>query len=72
MMCLWASYKKKNIYINVAGSYLDVLFINKPSRWVFSRLLSSHAGGPGSIPDRDMSDLGPIVRDGDYLEKVSL
>jgi hypothetical protein len=70
MMCLWASYKKK-IY-KCRGLISRCSNIKKASRWVFSRVLSSHAGGPGSNPDRDMSDLGPLVQDGDYLEKVSL
>ena len=36
--------------------------IDKLSGWLFSRVLASHAGGPGSIPGRDMSVLGPLVR----------
>ncbi len=32
---------------------------DKLSRWLFSRVLASHAGGPGSNPGRDMSVLGP-------------
>ena len=34
------------------------LAINKLSGWLFSRVLVSHAGGPVSNPDRDMSVLG--------------
>jgi len=69
MMCLWESYKKK-IWINVAGSYVPI--INKLSRWLFSRVLASHARSPSPIPGRDMSVLGPLVKDGDDLGKVSL
>ena len=29
--------------------------INKLPGWLFSRVLASHAGGPGLIPGRDMS-----------------
>ncbi len=36
--------------------------INKLLRWFFSRVLASHEGGPGSIPGRDMSVLGPLFR----------
>ncbi len=32
---------------------------NKLFEWGFSRVLASH-GGPGSIPGRDMSILGPV------------
>ncbi len=28
---------------------------NKLFEWLFSRVLASHHGGPGSIPGRDMS-----------------
>jgi hypothetical protein len=31
------------------------------SEWLFSRVLASRAGGPGSIPGRDMSVSGPLV-----------
>jgi hypothetical protein len=36
-----------------------------------SRMLAFHCGGPGSIPGRDMSVLGPLVSDGDVLGQVS-
>ncbi len=38
--------------------------------WLFSRVLSSHCGGPGSIPGRDMSVLGSLVEDEDDLGQV--
>ncbi len=58
----------------VVGSYVDVpntLAINKLFEWLFSRVLASHRGGPGSIPGRDMSVSGPLVKDGDDLGQVS-
>jgi hypothetical protein len=36
----------------------------KLSRWLFSRVLASHAGGQGSSPGRDMSALA-LVRSRD-------
>jgi hypothetical protein len=35
--------------------------IDKLSGWLFSGVLASHAGGPGSNPGRDASVLGPLV-----------
>jgi hypothetical protein len=35
------------------------LSAKKLSRWLFSRVLASHAGSPGPIPGRDMTSLGP-------------
>jgi hypothetical protein len=35
--------------------------INKLLESLFSIVLASHCGGPGSIPGRDMSVLGPQV-----------
>ncbi len=47
--------------------------INNLSGWLFSRLLASQAGGPGPIPGRDMSVLGPLDQDRyDSLYVVSL
>ncbi len=47
--------------IIVAGSYVEgPNTINKLSQRLFSRVLASYAGGPGSIPRRDMSALGPL------------
>jgi hypothetical protein len=34
-------------------------------------MLATHRGGPGSIPGRDLSVLGPPVYDGDGLGLVS-
>ncbi len=42
------------------GSYVDVA-INKLLQLLFSRALASHRGGPGSIPDRNMSVLAALV-----------
>jgi hypothetical protein len=43
-------------------SYVDVpIDSNMMSGWLFSRVLASHAGGPGLIPGRDMSVLGTLV-----------
>jgi hypothetical protein len=44
---------------------------NKPSRWLFSRVLASYAGGPGSSPGRDMSVLGPLEEYSDDPGQVS-
>ncbi len=56
----------------VAGSYLDVrVAINKLFERLFSGVLASHRGGPGSIPGRDMSVSGPLLWDGDDLGQVS-
>ena len=44
--------------------------INKLFYWLFSRVLTAHRGGLGSIPGRDMSLLGPL-KDGDDLVQVS-
>jgi len=42
-----------------AGSYVEVpIAINKLIEWLFSRVLVSHAGGPGLIPGRDISVSG--------------
>ncbi len=41
-------------YVEVPNSYC----INKLFEWLFSRVLASHRGGPGSISGRDMSVLG--------------
>ena len=43
----------------------------KLSRWLFSRVLASHAGGPGSSPGRDMSVLGPLEEYSDDPGQVS-
>jgi hypothetical protein len=45
--------------------------VYKLSRWLFSRVLASHAGGPGSIPGRDMSVLGPLEEYSDDPGQVS-
>ncbi len=57
------------LYGSVAGSYVAVPSINKLSGWLFSRVLASHEGGPGSNPGRTchMS----YVQDGDDLGQVS-
>jgi hypothetical protein len=47
----------KNVVAAFAGSYVAII---KLSGWLFSRVLASHAGGPGWIPGRDMSVLGPL------------
>jgi hypothetical protein len=39
---------------------------------LFSRVLASHRRGPGSIPDRDMSVLRPLVKDGDDLHITNI
>jgi hypothetical protein len=44
---------------------------NKLSRWLFSRVLASRAGGPGSIPGRNMSVLGPLEEYSDDPGQVS-
>ena len=44
----------------------------KLSRLLFSRVLASHAGSPGSILDRDMSDLGSLDLDLKDPGQVSL
>ncbi len=44
---------------------------SKLFEWLFSRVLVSHRGGPGLVPGRDMSVLGPLVKDGDDLGQVS-
>jgi hypothetical protein len=54
-----------------SGSATLRIAINKLLEWVFSRVLASHRGGPGSIPGRDMSVLGLIVQDEDDLGQVS-
>ncbi len=41
--------------------------INKLFEWLFSRVLNSHRGGPGSIRSWYMSVMGPLVYDGDDL-----
>ncbi len=43
----------------------------KLSRWLFSRVLASHAVGPGSSPGRDMSVLGPLEEYSDDPGQVS-
>ncbi len=43
----------------------------KQFEWLFSRVLDSHYGGPGSIPGWDVSVLGPPVSDGNDLGQVS-
>ena len=43
---------------------------NKLSRWLFSRVLASHAGGLGSSPGRDMSVLGPLEEYSNDLGQV--
>ncbi len=45
--------------------------INKLFESLFYRVLASHRIGLGSIPGRDMSVLGPLVRDEDCLGQVS-
>jgi hypothetical protein len=39
-------------------------FAEQKHEWISSRVLASHRGGPGSIPDWGMSVLGPLDRDG--------
>jgi hypothetical protein len=45
--------------------------INKQFEWLFSGVFASHRGGPGSIPGRDMSVSGSLVKDEDDLGQVS-
>jgi hypothetical protein len=45
--------------------------INKLFKGLFYRVLTPHHKGPGSIPDRDMSVLGPLVYNRDCLGQVS-
>ncbi len=71
----WPSRCQQKFFLlsSVAGSYLLFrIAINKSSAWLFYRLLASHAGGPGSIPGRDMSALGPLDYDRDNSSQVSL
>jgi hypothetical protein len=42
-------------YVDVPKSYQQAV------RIAHSRVLASHRGGPGSLPGRDMSVLGPLV-----------
>ncbi len=35
--------------------------VNKLFKWLFSGVLASHPGGPGSIPGQDISVLGPLA-----------
>ncbi len=53
--------------IHLAGLYCT---FKKLFEWLFSRVLASHHGGPGSIPGRDMLVLGPLVQDEDDFGQV--
>jgi hypothetical protein len=45
--------------------------INKLFKWLLSRVFASHRWGLGSILGRDITVLGPLVKDGDDLGQVS-
>jgi hypothetical protein len=47
------------------------LQLNKLFEWLFTRVLSFHPVGPGSIPGQDMSVLGSLDLDRDDLYPVS-
>jgi hypothetical protein len=46
------------------------IIFNKLFGYLFARMLASHHGGPGSIPNRDMSVSGALVDYEDDLDSV--
>jgi hypothetical protein len=53
----------------VMCSFVDVLKSNELFQWLISKVLASHRGDPCSISDRCMSNLGPSIRNENFLVK---
>ncbi len=57
-----------SLYMSLLSWYWS---ISKLFEWLFSGVLASHRGGPGSIPGRNISVSGPLVYDGDDRGQVT-
>jgi hypothetical protein len=53
-------YLENLVLPSQAHMYMFRIAVNKLFEWLFSRVLTSHHTGPGSIPGREMSVSGPL------------
>ncbi len=69
---LWGIHDASILHRAHAHMWKFRIAINKLFEWLFYIVLTSHWGGPGLIPGRDMSVLGPQVQYEDDLGQVSV